>query len=504
MRKLWISGALVITLLAASLSFVFLNGEKTGLRLTTNTAIAQESSINQAITDSGQAAVQAAIAKAGPAVVRIDVTGTIDITNPFSRFLDDPFFRRFFGEPLNIPQQQEIRSVGSGVVIDYAGEKLVLTNQHVVDQANTIRVTNPDGRTWDAEVVGSDEEADIAVLRLEGNTENLAAAQLGDSSMLKIGDWVIAIGNPVGLSYTVTLGIVSALGRDMEKPTGVGFYHNLIQTDAAINPGNSGGPLVNAMGEVVGINSGIIRESAGVTIEGINFAIAINTAKDILEQLVTTGKVTRAWLGVYIQDITPSMEDKFGVKVGEGVLVSDIVTSSPAAAAGIQSGDVITKVNEQTMGSADELINTISLKPVGSLVDLEIVRKGNVIHKQVTLAERPSEQALYGGETEEDQGSTTAQQATKKFGLTVGPVTPELVQRLGLHSTQGVVIMDVAQGSRAYWAGLQAEDVVLEIDLEPVTSVEDWDEIVSKMSDDADPLFTILRDGQTRFITLGD
>jgi len=465
----------------------------------TSPVLAQES-VDQAITDSGQAAIKQAITKVGPAVVRVDVTGTADYSSPFDDFFSDPFFRRFFGEPFNIPQQRERRSVGSGLVIEYAGETLVLTNAHVIDQATTIRVTGIDSQTWDAEVVGSDTELDVAVLRVQGEDGDLAVAELGDSSTLEIGDWAIAIGNPLGLSYTVTLGIISALDRDIQKPNGVGFYRNLIQTDAAINPGNSGGPLVNAAGKVIGINTVIARSSGGITIEGINFAISINPVKEILNQLVTTGKVTRGWLGVYIQDITTAMDEKFGVNAGEGVLVSDLIAGSPADEAGIEAGDIITKVDDEPVGSTDELIHTISLKPVGTVVNLEIIRNKEVMHTSVTLDEKPSEEELYGGETP----GVTETEALEKFGLTVGPVTASLAGRLGLHSPQGVVIMEVTSGSKGYWAGLQQDDVILEIDLQPIGSVDDWNAVVAEMDEEASPMLTILRDGRQRYITLGE
>ncbi len=498
MRKTWIIGVAITLILGLGISISWL-GSPGRLVVETSPVLAQES-VDQAITDSGQAAIKQAITKVGPAVVRVDVTGTVDYSSPFDDFFSDPFFRRFFGEPFNIPQQRERRSVGSGLVIEYAGERLVLTNAHVIDQATTIRVTGIDSQTWDAEVVGSDTELDVAVLRVQGEDGDLAVAELGDSSTLEIGDWAIAIGNPLGLSYTVTLGIISALDRDIQKPNGVGFYRNLIQTDAAINPGNSGGPLVNAAGEVIGINTVIARSSGGITIEGINFAISINPVKEILNQLVTTGKVTRGWLGVYIQDITPAMEEKFGVKAGEGVLVSDLIAGSPADEAEIEAGDVITKVNDESVGSADELIHTISLKPVGTVVNLEIIRDKEVIHTSVTLSEKPTEEELYGGETP----GVTETEALEKFGLTVGPVTASLAGRLGLHSPQGVVIMEVASGSKAYWAGLQQDDVILEIDLQPTASVDDWNAVVAEMDEEANPMLTILRDGRQRYITLGE
>ncbi|MEE8195265.1 MAG: trypsin-like peptidase domain-containing protein, partial [Candidatus Bipolaricaulota bacterium] len=298
---------------------------------------AQEQSTQQAIAISGQQAIKRAIQEVGPAVVRIDVTSKVDVENRFGNFLNDPFFRRFFNEP-EVPEQREQQALGSGVAIEYGGELLILTNAHVIDRATTIQVTGIDGDKWVAQAIGSDSELDIAVLRLEGDTANLAVAKLGDSSTVEIGDWAIAIGNPIGLSYTVTMGIISALDRDLQKPSGIGYYNNLIQTDAAINPGNSGGPLVNAAGEVIGINTLIARQSStGIAIEGINFAISINPIKDVLGQLVATGKVTRAYLGVRIEDITPERARTLGVGVGEGVFVVSVITGTPAENAGIES-----------------------------------------------------------------------------------------------------------------------------------------------------------------------
>jgi len=445
-----------------------------------------------AIAASGQAAIKNAIAKVGPAVVRIDVTTTVEVSNPF---FNAPFFHYFFGEP-NIPQKQEERAIGSGLVVNYNGEKLVLTNEHVIDSATSIKVTSTSGKVWNATVVGSDKKLDIAVLRLKGDTSDLATAELGDSDAAEIGDWVIAIGNPLGLSYTVTLGIVSALHRQISKPDGIGYYEDLIQTDAAINPGNSGGPLVNAEGKVIGINTVIARQSQGIAIEGINFAVAINPVKAVLDQLVTKGKVVRGWLGVKVQDLTPAMADKFGVAAG--ALVADVIAGSPAETAGLKSGDVITAVDTKPVKSAADLVRIISSSPAGATVDLTIVRSKRTIHLQVTLQERPSEEELYG----QSSPTTASTTAVKKFGITVGPVTPDVAQRLGLQSPRGVVIIKVEPGSRADWAGLEQDDVILEIDLQPIDSVDDWNKIVSKMADNANPMFTILRNGSTMFVTL--
>ncbi|MCK4356002.1 PDZ domain-containing protein, partial [Candidatus Bipolaricaulota bacterium] len=228
--------------------------------------------------------------------------------------------------------------------------------------------------------------------------------------------------------------------------------------------------------------------------------ISINPIKEVLGQLVATGKVTRAYLGVYIQNISPGLEKTFGVGAGEGVLVSDIIAGSPAENAGIESGDIITKVDGKPVRSTEELINEISFKSVGARVDLEIVRRQETLHLDVILTEKPSEEDLYG-ETSPEVSKT---QAAEKFGITVGAVTSSIVDRLGLHSTQGIVIMEIALGSRAYWAGLQKDDIILEINLSPIASVADWNAVVGEMDEDATPMFTIFRDGMTRFVTLAD
>ncbi len=497
MRRNWILGTLLTLVLVVGLSLTWISSNTSGNLGSLGLTHARAGTLDQAISDSGQTAIKQAIHEVGPAVVKIDTTVTVE--TPWLSSLNDPFLRRFFGEP-NVPQRQEQHALGSGVVIQDGASKLVLTNEHVIDQATTIRVTGADGTTWDAQVVGSDAQLDIAVLRLLGDTTGLSAATLGDSSTLDIGDWVIAIGNPLGLSYTVTLGIVSALDRDIGKPSGVGSYQNLIQTDAAINPGNSGGPLVNATGEVIGINTMIARESGGIAIEGINFAIAINEVKDVLDQLVATGKVARGWLGVSIQDLTPTMAEKFGIKAGEGVLVSDVIAASPAEKAGLASGDVIAKVNEEKVSSVDELSRIVALKAPGTTVNLEVVRNEEVLHLAVTLGTRPGEEELYG----ETAPSAVDTSAVEKFGLTVSPVTANVAQRLGLDSSQGVLIVQVEPGSRAYWAGLTKDDVILEVDRHPIDSLTTWNAIVSQLPDNGHPMFTIFRDGRTQFIVLED
>jgi serine protease Do len=511
MKRSWVIGILLALIVAAAgLSVTWLGSPTDRLAVVPTSAQAQTTSnsttnTNQAITDSGQSAIQKAIAEVGPAVVRVEVTATVTVSNPYGDLQNDPFFKYFFGTP-NTPQKQEEQALGSGIVIDYQGQKVILTNAHVVDGATSIRVMSTTGKTWTAKVLGKDNTLDVAVLKLDGDASSLPTAQLGDSSKIKLGEWAIAIGNPLGLSNTVTMGIVSATNRDIPKPNDVGYYYNMIQTDAAINPGNSGGPLVNAEGQVIGINTAILRESGNnVPIEGINFAISINPVKEVLGQLINTGKVTRAWLGVTIQDITQAMAKQFGVEPGKGVVVADVLSGSPAAKAGMKTGDVITQIDGQAITSASQLQHVVMFEQVGKTVTVNIVRDKKPMSVQVTLGTRPSDQELYGSSSSgsNSSGTPSTTQGVKKFGLTVAPVTSSIAQSLGLNSTQGVVIMDVAAGSAADWAGLQAKDVILAVNLEPVKSISDWNTIVGQLSDSATPMLTVFRDGMTQFVTLG-
>ncbi len=506
MKRSWVIGILVALIVAAAgLSITWLGSPTDKLAVVPTSVQAQTTSVNpnQAITDSGQSAVQKAIAEVGPAVVRVDVTSTVTVSNPYGNLQNDPFFRYFFGQP-NTPQTQQQQALGSGIVIDYNGQKVILTNAHVVNGATSIRVMSTTGKTWTAKVIGKDDTLDVAVLKLDGDTSGLPTAQLGDSSAVKLGDWAIAIGNPLGLSNTVTMGIISAPDRDIPKPNGVGYYYHMIQTDAAINPGNSGGPLVNAQGQVIGINTAILRESGNVPIEGINFAISIDPVKEVLGQLMATGKVTRAWLGVTIQDITQAMVKQFGVDVGKGVVVADVLSGSPAEKAGLKTGDVITAIDGQQITSASQLQHVVMFETVGKTVAVSIERNKQPMQVQVTLGTRPSDEQLYGSTTPGSSSSApSTTQGVKKFGLTVESITSSIAQSLGLNSTQGVVIMDVAAGSAADWAGLQAKDVILAVNLQPIKSISDWNTIVGGLPDNATPMLTVFRGGMTQFVTLG-
>ena len=453
-------------------------------------ALAQ-TDVQESIAASGQAAIHAAIDRVAPAVVRVEAVTKQAF--PWERF---DWFWRFFGEP-PLPERK-VTSLGSGFVIEFRGEKYVLTNNHVVDEAEEVRVISQDGKIRRAEVLGKDEMLDVAVLKVEG-AEELPAAPIGDSDALRVGDWVIAIGNPLGFDYTVTLGIVSALNRDVPRPDDRGYFRRMIQTDAAINPGNSGGPLVNAKGEVVGMNTLIARMSSqGIAIEGINFAVPINEIMRVLPQLVSKGAVTRAWLGVYIQDLTPELAAQFGVEPGSGVLISDVVPGSPAESAGIKRGDIITAVNGKPVHNTNELQLEIMYRQPGDTVTVELLREGQKLTVQVVLGERPTEEALArmtpGGKAAEEE---------EYFGMVLRELTPELARRYRVPAgVEGLLVVAVRDGSRADWAGVEKGDVIIEVNREPVRTMEEWKAIVESLPATADVLLTVVRGGRTLYLVL--
>jgi Do/DeqQ family serine protease len=320
------------------------------------------------------------IRKVSPAVVNIATRGTIHESGAQNPLLDDPFFRRFFQPPKDAgPHERSFQSAGSGVIFD-AKLGYILTNAHVVEDATEITVTLQDGRDLKAEVIGSDVQSDIAVLKVK--PDGLSQIVLGDSSKAEVGDFVVAIGNPFGLAHTVTSGIVSALSRSGINPDG---YEDFIQTDASINPGNSGGALVNLRGELIGINTAILSRSGGNI--GIGFAIPVNMARRVTEQLVRYGTVRRGQLGVTMYTVTPDVAHSLGLNSASGALVSQVVDGSPAAVAGLRTGDVITSVNGQPVKSNSELRNIIGLRQVGDKIDIGLVRDGKPLRVTAVIAD---------------------------------------------------------------------------------------------------------------------
>jgi Do/DeqQ family serine protease len=385
------------------------------------------------------------VKRVSPAVVNIATRGTIK-EKPGQRnpLLDDPFFRRFFDAPPDSrPRERQFQSAGSGVIVD-AKNGYIITNHHVVENASEITVTLLDNRSFSAKVVGSDEGADIAVL--QAKQPNLVAMALGDSSRLEVGDYVVAIGNPFGLQHTVTAGIVSALGRTGINPDG---YEDFIQTDASINPGNSGGALVNLRGELVGINSAILSGSGGNI--GIGFAIPVNMAKGVMDQLIKYGQVKRGVLGVNIYDVTPDVAKELGLNEATGALVAGVAQGSAAEHAGIKTGDIIVSINGTSIRSASELRNTIGMQRVGDQVEIGLLRDGKPLKVTALVAEHSESDAV-----------TAADVHRGLEGADLGDAP----------DAAGVLVRSVQDGSPAARAGLRANDLIVAVGRTPVATLK--------------------------------
>jgi serine protease Do len=422
--------------------------------------------------------------KASPSVVNIStvkvIKGGRQVPLPFGP--NDPFrefFERFFGD--QAPRDFRQRSLGTGFIIDTQG--FILTNNHVVEQTDEIKVTLNDKTEFNAKIIGRDPKTDLALIRIEPH-HALTALPLGDSDKLEVGDWVIAIGNPFGLGHTVTAGIVSAKYRQI----GAGAYDNFIQTDASINPGNSGGPLLNTAGEVIGVNTAIFSQSGGSV--GIGFAIPINMAKDLLPQL-KKGKVVRGWLGVMIQEITPELKDKLELKEEKGALVGDVVAEGPADKAGIKRGDVIVSFDGKEISQANDLPFIVGSTPVGKTVTVGVIRKGKKEHFQVQIEE-----------LKEEREAQAVSEARPNLGLTVREITPELARNFGLAETGGVVVVQVQNNTPAQEAGLAPGDIILEMDRVPVKDMEQFNQMIGGYKIGDTILFLISRRGSTLYLTL--
>src|SRR5580704_10691604 len=385
------------------------------------------------------------VKRVSAAVVNIATRGTVK-EKPGQRnpLLDDPFFRRFFEPPPDSrPRERQFQSAGSGVIVD-AKNGYIITNYHVIENANEITITLLDNRSFSAKVVGSDEVADIAVL--QAKQPNLVSMALGDSSKLEVGDYVVAIGNPFGLQHTVTAGIVSALGRTGINPDG---YEDFIQTDASINPGNSGGALVNLRGELVGINSAILSGSGGNI--GIGFAIPVNMAKGVMDQLIKYGQVKRGVLGVNIYNVTPDIAKEFGLTESSGALVAGVAQGSAAEHAGVKTGDIITSINGATMKDASELRNTIGMLRIGDKVEIGLLRDGKP-HKVTALISERSE-------------LETANAVDINKGL-------EGAELHDAPDNGGVLVKTIQEGSPAAQNGLRANDLIVGVGRTPIANTK--------------------------------
>jgi serine protease Do len=399
---------------------------------------------------------------------------------PFRDFFGEDFFERFFGEQ---PQRQR-RSLGSGVVVDKRG--YILTNNHVIEQADQIEVRLSDKRKFSATVIGKDPKTDLAVIRIDA-PDDLPVAKLGDSDKIRIGEWAIAIGNPFGLDQTVTVGVISAVGR---SDVGITTYEDFIQTDASINPGNSGGPLLNLNGEVIGINTAIVA-----TGQGIGFAIPITMARAIKDRLIAQGRVVRAWLGVGIQELTDELAAQFGVKPEEGVLVGNVMKDSPAERGGLKTGDIVQEFNETKITTVRQLQREVAQSPVGSQARVRVLREQQPAMLTIELGEQPTEVAAVA------PGSLPAETG-ERFGLTVQDITPDLRTQLKLDNLDGVVVSSVDEGGPAARAGIRPGDVISEANREPVKNTSDFTGILGQVRRGANLLLLVRRDGNSRFAVL--
>jgi len=440
------------------------------------------------------------VAKAvGPSVVNIESSKTIkrmSMRSPgpqeapegqdFKDFFGDNPFRRFFDfHAPNMPDGRfEQRGAGSGVIISADG--YILTNNHVVSDADSVEVKLTDGQSYTAKVVGTDPKTDLAVLKIDA--KNLVAADLGNSDDMQVGQWVLAIGNPFNLDHTVTAGIVSAKGR---SNVGITDYEDFLQTDAAINPGNSGGPLVNLHGQVIGINTAIASHTGSSA--GVGFAIPINMAKSIKDSLISKGHVERGWLGILIQNLNEDMSKSFGYESTKGVLVGDVNKGSPAEKAGMKDGDIITKYAGKAVENVMQLRELVAATSPNSKVEIEVFRDG----KKQMLAAQVSEQ-------EAQAVASGANAPTEKLGLTLKNVTPEQAQKLGLADQKGVYIAEVEPGSLAAHAGLRAGDVITSLNGQPVTDLGSFQTEVKKHDVKQGLRFQVKSEGMSHYLLLKD
>lgn len=416
--------------------------------------------------------------KVGPTVVYVYTTQKVK--SGMGWFDQDDFWRHFFGFPFEKEREYTRRSLGSGFVISPDG--YILTNNHVVAQADKIKVKLSTGREYDAEVKGTDKDTDLALIKIEAK-ETLPVAVLGDSDKLEVGEWVGAIGNPFGLEHTVTAGIVSAKGRVI----GSGPYDNFIQTDASINPGNSGGPLCNLAGQVVGINTAIVAHG-----QGIGFAVPVNMAKEIMADLKTKGSVTRGWIGVSVQEITPEIATNLGLATPEGALVTDVFPGGPADKAGIKAGDVIVSVASERITNVRSLLYSVAHQRVGSKVPVEIIRSGKNLTLSVTIGERKEGIRI----------SSRGVPEAEFLGMTVQEVTVDLARKLGFREKQGVIVIHVKRDSPADQSGITERDVIVQVNQRPINTIEDFVSEMNQSANNETILLRVIHDGSARFVPL--
>jgi serine protease Do len=431
------------------------------------------------------AAMAEVVAAVKPAVVNISSTRTVKTKGMPHPFFNDPLFKKFFGDENGSPEKRKEfkqASLGSGVIADKNG--YILTNNHVVKDADDIKIRLSDKREFKGKVIGTDPKTDLAIIKIEAH--DLPVMKIGDSDKMRVGETVIAIGNPFGLNQTVTSGIVSAVGR---ANVGIADYEDFIQTDAAINPGNSGGALVNVRGELIGINTAIFSTSGGY--QGIGFAVPSNMVKTVMDSLIKSGKVVRGWLGVSIQPVTPDLAKQFGLKEEKGALVGDVVEDGPAEKAGIQRGDVIVEYDGKEVTDPTGLRNMVAGTPPDKKVAIKVLRSGTTHTINVMTAELPA----------------SISKTTKEFdnllkGVEVQAVTPEIKKKLNIPKhVAGVIVSGIEEGGAA--EGVLAQgDIIFEINKKKIASLKDYETAASKIKSGEDILLLIFRNGSTLYVTL--
>jgi len=421
---------------------------------------------------------------ASPAVVNISTSMTVKMQQtPFDHFFNDPFFRRFFGDqPRGHQREYKSSALGSGVIVSNDG--YILTNNHVIKDADEIKVLLFDNREFKGKVIGADPKTDLAVIKIDA--KDLPILRLGDSDKLKVGSVVVAIGNPYGLSHTITMGIVSAVGR---ANVGIADYEDFIQTDAAINPGNSGGALVNAEAEMIGINTAIFSTTGGY--QGIGFAIPSNMAKNVMKSLIEHGKVVRGWLGVTIQNLTPELAKHFGIKSKEGVLVSDVLEKSPAEKGGMKSGDLIIKYDGKDVEDSVSLRTMVAQTTPDREVKVVVIRNEKEKELTIKIGELPENVATVGKEV-----------SSSLDGVTVQDISPDIREKLNLpERITGIVVTNVAPDSPVQGV-LRPGDVIREINRKEVNNVKDFRDIMKNIKAKEDILMLIYRNGASIFVTV--
>jgi len=474
MKKRTIIGLAAVILLAVIIGFVI--GSQPGCKKIKSST--QFIGFPQSFADLAE--------EARPAVVNISTETTVKIPGrPFRHFFgpdeEGPFgdfFHHFFGDTPDKELKQQ--SLGSGFIIDKDG--YIITNNHVVEGAEEIQVKLADGREFKAKVAGRDPKTDLALIKISSLFKNLPALSLGDSDKMRVGDWVLAIGNPFGLGHTVTQGIISATGRVI----GSGPYDNFLQTDAPINPGNSGGPLINLKGEVIGINSAIIASG-----QGIGFAVPSNMAKTIIPQLREKGKVVRGWVGVSVQTITPEIAKALGLKDTNGALVGEVVPGGPADFAGIKSGDIIISFDGKEIKKMSDLPLVVAETPIGKTVQVKVLRAAKEIILNIKVAEMA-----------EGKIASSLPPTEESLGMAVDDISPEIMKELKLRDRTGVVVTEVAPGGPADEAGIQPGDVIREVNRVPVSNLKDYGAALKKSGKNKPVLLLIKRGGQTFFVSI--